>query len=88
METDDDGNTVYSCPEPFVLSYNADGDPMCKMSETTTVNKQRKRNVFGGSGANRYNTGLSATNRRGRKLNKKVSEKTTTTSADPIATYT
>lgn len=88
METDDDGNTVYSCPEPFVLSYNADGDPMCKMSETTTVNKQRKRNVFGGAGANRYNTGLSATNRKGRKLNKKVSEKTTTTSADPIATYT
>ena len=82
METNSNGETVYSCAEPFVLSYNGDGDPICALSKTTTKKVGRKRNRFGGS----YSSGLASTNRRGRSQLRGVKETTTKEYSDPIST--
>ena len=82
METNSKGETVYSCAEPFVLSYNGDGDPICALSKTTTKKVGRKRNRFGGA----YSSGLASTNRRGRSQLRGVKETTTKEYSDPIST--
>ena len=82
METNSRGETVYSCAEPFVLSYNGDGDPICALSKTTTKKVGRKRNRFGGA----YSSGLASTNRRGRSQLRGVKETTTKEYSDPIST--
>ena len=82
METNSRGETVYSCAEPFVLSYNGNGDPICALTKTTTKKMGRKRNRFGGA----YGSGLASTNRVGRSQLRGVQKSTTKEYSDPIST--